>query len=154
MKPIRTQSKDPVIQDAARQGVRVYCFCGGYWTATAKEMARQARVSESYIRRTAWIHSAGCGLSADVDAGKLTDKEAYRLARIIVDVRESGPPDAADTDIRRIAELRLIAQDDNSDADSRKSTINQQSEIETLAEAVTEIRRLRAMLQDAGIDPD
>ena len=52
-KAIRTQSKDPVIQDAAREGVKVYYWSGGYWTGTAKQCARQAHVSEARIRRIA-----------------------------------------------------------------------------------------------------
>ena len=51
MKPIRTQSTDPVIQAAAREGIKVYKWSGGYWTASAGQCAREALTSETYIRR-------------------------------------------------------------------------------------------------------
>ncbi len=91
MKRIRTQSKDPVIREAARQGVKLYAFSGGYWTASAKQMAREARVTETFMRRWAWMHSAGCSLTEDVLAKRLTEQKAYRLARLIIDEVRARP---------------------------------------------------------------
>ena len=64
---------------------------------------------------------------------EIDDKELHRL----VDDRLAGP-------VRRMEYLPRIVQ---------KCTI-QPAPSDPLAEAVAEIRRLRSMLQDAGIDPD
>lgn len=155
MKPIRTQSKDPVVKDAARQGVKLYAFSGGYWTASAKQMAREARVTETFMRRWCWMFSAGCGLTEDVLAKRLTEQKAYRLARLVIDeVRPACAPDDTDEYIRRIAEMRMAA-DAGKATENHQFGENQQRSIEEeLAEAVAEIRRLRAMLFDVGVDPD
>ena len=126
-KTVRTQSKDPVIQDAARQGVRVYRWSGGYSTASAKDCARQAHVSETYMRKLAWILNAGDGLMDRVDRGELIEDEALPLAK----ARLTG-----------VAEFRPTC-------GKQRRTVN-----DDLADAVAEIRRLRSMLQDVGIDPD
>ena len=124
-KAIRTQSKDPVIREAAREGIRLYRWSGGYFTASAKVCARQARVSESYIRKCGWIFNAGHGLWARVLSGALTEDQALTQAKAIL-----------------------------TGSAGNHTTYGNQQVSDALADAVAEIRRLRSMLQDAGIDPD
>ena len=127
MPAIKTQSKDPVIQDAARQGVKIYKWSGGYSTASAKDCARQAHVSESYMRKLVWILNAGDGLMGRVDRGELTEDEALPLAKVIL----TGG-----------AEI-------GTKCGNQRRTVN-----DDLAEATAEIRRLRSILQDLGVSPD
>lgn len=120
-KPIRTQSADPVIRDAARQGVKLHKIAGGYFTLSAAEVADSIGCDVSTIRRACAIHVAGLGPS--VISGELTPAQAYRLAR--------------------------------QNADSVQDSRNQRRSIkDDLADAVQEIRRLRAKLEDLGVDPD
>ena len=52
-KPIRSQSKDAFIREAAKQGIKVYSWSGAYWTCSAAQCAREAHVSIAQIRRFA-----------------------------------------------------------------------------------------------------
>lgn len=74
MKPIRTQSTDPVIRAAARSGVKLFRWCGSYWTASAKECAREARVSESFMRRVARIHVARMVFDVSAESENLVNE--------------------------------------------------------------------------------
>ena len=76
---IRSQSKDPVIQEAARQGVKLYKIAGEYFTASAPQIAREIGCSPAMARRVAAIHVAG--LSGAVVRGELGHWEAYRAAQ-------------------------------------------------------------------------
>ncbi len=82
-------------------------------------------------------------------------QKAYRLARLIIDeVRPSCSPDNTEDCIRRIAERRLGVEECKG-AENRQIREKQQPAlVDQLADAVAEIRRLRGMLQDLGVDPD
>ena len=100
--PIRTQSKDPVIRDAAAQGVRVYRIAGCYFTASAAEMAREAHVSKTTVinvikrragwagqrrRRTADLDTSGTNQQSLADAVA----EIKRLRELVFEL--GGDPD-------------------------------------------------------------
>ena len=106
-KAIRSQSKDWVIQDAARQGVKVYKWSAGYWTASAKDCARQAHVSETYMRKMGWVFKARCGILADIKAGRINESEAYRLARKVFEIVNGPDCPATAKGIRQAAESTL-----------------------------------------------
>ena len=78
---IRYQGTDPVIQEAAKQGVRVYRIGHGHYVHSAKEMARHIGASESVVRRAAFIEQHGLG--DQVRREEMTSHEAFKLAGII-----------------------------------------------------------------------
>ena len=78
---MRTQSKDPTIQEAALQGVRLWKIGGGYFGESAEAMAKRVGVTPAFIRQACAIRHAGLGDAVLV--GELTHTKAYRLARII-----------------------------------------------------------------------
>ena len=125
VKPIRTQSKDLVIQEAAKEGVKVWKIGGGYFTASAGQMAQECGVSETMIRNAVLIHQAGPEFEQRLYAGE-------SQASVIWAIKGIAKPVSAD---------------------SRIKCGNQQLR-DDLAEAVAEIRRLREMLRDLAVDPD
>ena len=138
---IRTQSADPVIQEAAKQGVRLHCYGGSYHTKSAKDAAASIGCSPSLIREAAAI--ATVGLGEDVIDGTITHEAAHDYARRILALcAVDDPENPRWKPYRRNTDSATVSQ-------------NQHPSIaEDLAEAVAEIRRLRAKLEDLGVDPD
>ena len=133
---IRTQSKDRVIRAAAKQGVRLYCYGGTYHTESAKDRASAIGCSPSMNREAAAI--ATVRLGDDVIEGRVSQEAAHDYARRILSICALLEPE-----------------DPRWKPDSATVSQNQQPTLaDNLAEAVAEIRRLRAKLEDLGVDPD
>ena len=85
MAAIKTRSKDPTIQEAARQGVKVYkCGAAGYYThltEPVKEVAESAGCSERTLRHVCALNAAGGDWSARIMAGEAADKLFAELTR-------------------------------------------------------------------------
>ena len=59
MGAIATQSKDPTIQEGAREGVRLYRYYGEYYTVPIETAARMAGVSVRMIKDVFKLASMG-----------------------------------------------------------------------------------------------
>ena len=82
---MRTQSKDPIIQEAARRGVKLWRVHGQYFTDSVVGMARDAGVSTSTMRKAIRDRSGKPRADSRITTMNQLKGEITRLRRKLLD---------------------------------------------------------------------